>query len=244
MEAIFPDYHVPWWCRSQLPASPHAGYSAGAPGVGESCGQEPHSSRGRHAVMPAAASGATGRDSPERWAPGAVKGEAASYAGGRKNHKNRKDRKDRKERKRRDRSRSRSGDQQKHGNSRREKRRRSPSSSPSGGDGRHSRKREGQDAAEQAPVAVPGVQAEAELREAVLMSMRARQLEEEARARAEAETRADVEQAVEQAVLTVEAAPACLKMSSWCQCLPRCPGVPAPRDGPAAGCRLALRALR
>ena len=156
----------------------------------------------RAVMPPAAVSGATGRDSPGRWAPGAVKGEGASHAGGRKG---RKDRKNRKDRKLRDRSRSRSGDQRKHSKGRREKRRRSPSSSPSGSNDRHSRKRERQDGAEKA---MPGMRAEAELREAVLMSMRARQLEEEARARSEAETRADVEQAVEQAVLTVEAAPA------------------------------------
>ena len=161
-------------------------------------------------MPPAAVSGATGRDSPGRWAPGAVKGEGASHAGGRKG---RKDRKNRKDRKLRDRSRSRSGDQRKHSKGRREKRRRSPSSSPSGSNDRHSRKRERQDEAEQA---VPGMRAEAELREAVLMSMRARQLEEEARARSEAETRADIEQVVEQAVLTVEAAPALYRRRRHC----------------------------
>ena len=78
-------------------------------------------------------------------------------------------------------------------------------------------------------VAMPGVQAEAELREAVLMSMRARQLEEEARARAEAETRADIEQVVERAVLTVEAAPALYRRRCHWPGLasaPRCAGTP------------------
>ena len=98
-------------------------------------------------MPPAAVSGATGRDSPGRWAPGAVTGEGASHAGGRKG---RKDRKNRKDRKLRDRSRSRSGDQRKHGKGRREKRRRSPSSSPSGSNDRHSRKQERQDGAEKA----------------------------------------------------------------------------------------------
>ena len=92
---------------------------------------------------------------------------------------------------------------------------------------------------------MPGMRAEAELREAVLMSMRARQLEEEARARSEAETRVDVEQAV----LTVEAAPALYRRrrhgASACLSAPASqhPGTGL-RDRPATGCRLALRALR